>query len=201
MKLVTSSLMVAFASSALVVAAPAPAQTDANPTMIEAISPERLNLARKFMAVTDTTDIMDSYREMLFQTVAAAGDDLDDAGKADAQHRIERYLTLAAPTIRAGEPALIEAYAKAYAREFSADELRQLVAFAQTPAGRHYIDRYDFLLMAPEIVDAQRKLSDELAPVMEQLGKEMCAEKAAQRIAMGDKKAKCPLSESDTLAG
>ena len=200
MKLVMSSLLVAVASSALVAAVPA--QADPTPTKVEAVSPERLELARRFMAVTDTTDIMDSYREMLFQTVAAAGDDLDDAGKADAQQRIDRYLTLAAPTIRAGEPALIEAYAKAYAREFSADELRQLVVFAQTPAGRHYIDRYNFLLMAPEIVDAQRKLADELAPVMEKLGKEMCAEKAAQRVAMGDTNAKCPLAAAaETKAG
>jgi hypothetical protein len=40
-----------------------------------------------------------------------------------------------------------------------------------------------------------------LQPVMEKLGKEMCAEKAAQRVAMGDTKAKCPLSEPDAQAG
>ena len=38
--------------------------------------------------------------------------------------------------------------------------------------------------------------------MLENFRKEMCAEKAAQRIAMGDKKAKCPLSdESETAAG
>ena len=199
MKLVMSSLLVAFASSALVAAAPAQADPSA-PAKVEAISPERLDLARRFMAVTDTTDILDSYREMLFQA-SSAGEDLGAKEKAKVQRRIDRYLALAGPTIRAGEPALVDAYARAYAREFSADELRQLIAFAQTPAGRHYIDRYDLLLMSDEITDAQRKLGEDLAPVMEQLGKEMCAEKAAQRVAMGDTKAKCPLSEPDTQAG
>lgn len=199
MKLVMSSLLVAVASSALVAAVPA--QADPAPAKVEAVSPERLELARRFMAVTDTTDILDSYREMMIQSAAAFGEDLDDAGKAKAQHRIDRYLALAGPTIRAGEPALVDAYVRTYAREFSADELRQMIAFAQTPAGRHYLARYDILNMSDEIVDAQRKLAEDLEPVMEQIGKEMCAEKAAQRVAMGNKKAKCPLSEPDTQAG
>ena len=154
------------------------------------------------MTVTDTTDVMEYTREMLFQTIAAGGEDLGDAGMATAQHRIERYLTLAEPKIRAAMPALLEANAQAYAREFSAEELRDLIVFAQTPAGKHYIERYDLLLMAPEVIDAQRKLSEDLQPVMENLSKEMCAEKAAQRVAMGDAKAKCPLAAAaETQAG
>lgn len=199
MKLLMSSLLVAVASSALVAAVPA--QADPAPAKVEAVSLERLELARRFMAVTDTTDILDSYREMMIQSAASFGEDLDDAGKGKVQHRIDRYLALAGPKIRAAEPALVDAYVRTYAREFSADELRQMIAFAQTPAGRHYLDRYDILNMSDEIVDAQRKLAEDLEPVMEQMGKEMCAEKAAQRVAMGDKKAKCPLSEPDTQAG
>ena len=199
MKLVMSSLLVAVASSALVVATPA--QADTNPTKVEAVSPERLDLARRFMAVTDTTDVMEYTREMLFQ-VALTSDDLDEAGMEAAEQRIERYLKVAEPKIRAAMPALLEANAKVYAREFSADELRHLISFAQTPAGKHYIARYDLLLMAPEMLDAQRKLSEDLQPVMEDLAKEMCAEKAAQRVAMGDTKAKCPLAAAaETAAG
>lgn len=199
MKLVTSSLLIAFASSALVAAAPA--QADPAPVKLEAVSPERLELARRFIAVTDTTDIIEYTRETMLQVVAYAGDDLDDAGKATAKHRVDRYLALAEPKIREAMPELIEANAQAYAREFSADELRQMIAFAQTPAGKHYIDRYDFLQMAPEVAAAQRKLAEDLQPVMEDFSKEMCAEKAAQRVAMGDKTAKCPLSEPETQAG
>lgn len=197
MKLVMSSLIVAFASSALVAAAPAPAEPA--PAAVETVTQERLELARRFIAVTDTTDVMEFTREML-QTVAFAGEDLDDSEQAAAQHRIDRYLTLAGPKIRAAMPVLLEANAQVYAREFSADELRQLIAFAQTPAGKHYIERYDLLMMAPEVMDAQRKLGEDLQPVMEQLSKEMCAEKAAQRVAMGDTKAKCPLAAAEETA-
>lgn len=200
MKLVTPSLLIAFASAAL--AAGTPAAADPASAKVEAVSTERLELARRFMAVTDTTDVMEFTREMLFQMAAASGEELGDSGKAAAQHRIDRYLTLAEPKIRAAMPALLEANAQVYAREFSADELRELIAFAQTPAGKHYIARYDLLMMAPEVIDAQRKLSEDLQPVMENLSKELCAEKAAQRIAMGDTDAKCPLSAAaETQAG
>lgn len=199
MKLVLSSLLIAVASSTLIAAAPAHA--DPAPAKVELVSAERLELARRFMAVTDTTDVIEYTRETLLQTIAFSADELDEADKAHAQHRIDRYLAIAAPQIRAAMPALLEANAQVYAREFSADELRQLIAFAQTPAGKHYIDRYDLLLMAPEIVEAQRNLAEELGPVMEKFSKEMCAEKAAQRVAMGDAKAKCPLSDSETQAG
>ena len=199
MKLVVSSLLVAFASSALVAA---PAQADPSPVKVEAVASERLELARRFMAVTDTTDTMESVREAMLQTAAIAADDLDEDGKADVRHRVERYLAVAGPKILAAMPAINEANAQAYAREFSAEELRQLIAFAQTPAGKHYIDRYDFLLMAPEVIDAQQSLSEELQPVLENFQKEMCAEKAAQRVAMGDTKAKCPLAAAaETQAG
>jgi hypothetical protein len=153
------------------------------------------------MAVTDTGDVMDQVREAALQTAAISTEDLDDSEKAAAMHRVERYLAMAGPKIRAAMPALVEANAQAYAREFTADELRQMIAFAETPAGKHYIDRYDFLQMSPEVVAAQRDLGEQLQPVLEDFQKQMCAEKTAQRIAMGDTKAKCPLSDPDTQAG
>ena len=200
MKLVMSSLLVAFASSAL--AAATPAQADPNPPKVEAVAPERLDLARRFIAVTDTGDVVEYTREALMQMALAGADDLDETEMSAAKHRIDRYLAAAEPKLRAAMPALLEAQAQVYAREFSTDELRQLIVFAQTPAGKHYIDRYDLLLMAPEVMDAQRKLGEDLQPVMEDLAKELCAERAAKRVAMGDTKAKCPLAAAaETAAG
>ena len=49
---------------------------------------------------------------------------------------------------------------------------------------------------------ATQGMWDAAMPVMEEFQKEMCAEKAAQRIAMGDTKAKCPLAAAaETAAG
>lgn len=152
--------------------------------------------------MTDTGDVVEYTREALMQMALAGADDLDETEMSAAKHRIDRYLATAEPKLRAAMPALLEAQAQVYAREFSTDELRQLIVFAQTPAGKHYIDRYDLLLMAPEVMDAQRKLGEDLQPVMEDLAKELCAEKAAKRVAMGDTKAKCPLAAAaETAAG
>ena len=51
-------------------------------------------------------------------------------------------------------------------------------------------------------MDATADLMENLTPVLEDIQKEMCAEKAAQRVAMGDTKAKCPLAAAaETQAG
>jgi len=42
---------------------------------------------------------------------------------------------------------------------------------------------------------------EDLGPIMEQVGKEFCAKKAAARVAAGDKKATCPLSANPTRDG
>jgi hypothetical protein len=40
-----------------------------------------------------------------------------------------------------------------------------------------------------------------LEPIADEVRREMCTGKAQQRIASGDVKAKCPLSEPDVAAG
>lgn len=167
MKLVVSSLLVAFASSAI--AAAAPAQADPNPAKVESVSPDRLDLARRFV---DLTVSPDEYMEMMrvgfmASTTSQLADLEDDSDFAAAEEKMGKVFAKIDPLMRAQLPKLLEAYAQAYAREYSADELRQLAV-----------------------------------PVMHELQKEMCAEKAAQRIAMGDTKAKCPLSAAaETQSG
>ncbi|MFL6853007.1 MAG: hypothetical protein ACJ8EM_05835, partial [Sphingomicrobium sp.] len=81
-----------------------------------------------------------------------------------------------------------------YATEFSPDELRQMIVFAGTPAGKHYLARTDFLDMDPALLAAQRALMSGLTPVINEFKKSLCAERTAKRIAAGDKKATCNLS-------
>ena len=59
-----------------------------------------------------------------------------------------------APIVRAHMPEIFEATAGAYAREFSLEELREIRAFASTPAGSHYFRKSSELMADPAIAEA-----------------------------------------------
>lgn len=198
MKIVLTSLCIALASAS-VVAAPAAPQAE---PVAAAPSAQSIDLARSFVALTFNAD---QYIELMHvgasQMVAALSESFGEGGDAEgAQRLVERYLTAAEPKLRAHMPSLIEAYAQVYARKFSADELRQMIAFAQSPAGKRYLSMSDSLDLDPVILKAHEELGMELNPIMDQVRKDICAEKAAQRVAAGDTNAKCPLSARDETA-
>ena len=201
MKLVMSSFLLAFASSALV--AEAPAQADPSPAKAEAVSPERLNLARRFVGLSMSPDVyMEQVRVGFMASTSSQFDELETNERIQAQNRLGKIYGKIEPGVRAGLPKLFEAYSKAYAREYSADELQQMIAFADTPAGRHFLTHSDFVEADAAVQDAAMDMWRATLPVMQEFRKEMCAEKAAQRVAMGDTKAKCPLAgAAETQAG
>lgn len=203
MKLVMSSLLVAFASSSVAVAAPNTAEPVAAvaPAATTAPSAERVALAREFIALTNPTNsIVEMFRIGFWQGVSNSIE--DEAVLTEAKAGLDAYLARLEPKVREQAPPLLEAYAQVYAREYSADELRQMNAFAASPVGRRYLHSYAKLESDPAIIDAMSELMEGLTPTLEELQKEMCAEKAAKRVAMGDTKAKCPLAAAaETAAG
>jgi hypothetical protein len=197
MKVAFTSLLIALAASTVSTAAPQPAQ---QPTAAVAPSADRLELARRFMAMSNSNDSLKMMRKTLARMAAANAESPED--KAAAERFMDRVFVLAEPKLSEHMTAILEATAQAYAREFSADELQQMIAFAQSPTGKHYLSRGPDVETDPAILDAQIQIWTELGPFMEQVGKEMCAEKAAKRTAAGDKNAKCPLSKaSETKRG
>ena len=204
MKLISGSLLIALVSSAAWAAAPQPAppapaeiaqaEADAAP------SAERLDLARRYIALGDSNDFMEEMRAVMMRSASANAENPED--QTAAERFFERVFVLAKPKIREHMPAIMEASAQSYAREFSADELREMIAFAQTPTGKHYLARAAEVETDPAILDAQMRVWEDLGPIMEQVGKEFCAKKAAARVAAGDKKATCPLAKAaETRAG
>ena len=199
MKLLLTSISIALATSTLAAAAPASSE----PVGVEAPSAERLALARQFVTLTlSSNDYVELMHEGTTQMVAALSASFEDEAEVKSLEKsIKRYLAAAEPKVRAHMPKLAEAYAQVYARDYSAAELHQLIAFAQSPTGKRYLLARTKVDMDPLVSDAQEQLGEELAPLMEDMQREMCAEKAAQRIAAGDTKAKCPLSQPDTAQG
>jgi hypothetical protein len=115
---------------------------------------------------------------------------------------MDRVIVKGAPIIRMHMMSIREVTALVYAEEFSAPELQDMIAFAQTPAGKHYLAREQVVDLNQQIVAQEMLLREALEPVMFDVRKELCQEATAKRIAAGDKKAKCPLSsEPDTQQG
>ena len=160
-------------------------------------SPEQFELARKFAMLTDQSDVLLNVIRAGYQQSASESlvEIEDDAERAAAQARADKMLTRLEPKLRELLPKFTDASARVFAREFSADELRQMIAFAESPAGKHYSARLPMLATSPELIQAQQDLTDGLTPILDDFRKEACAAKAAQRLAAGDKKAICPLSQ------
>jgi hypothetical protein len=206
MKLLSGSLLVTLVSTtawAAAPTAPAPAPAPAAAQAAPGVSAERIDLARRYVALGNSDDFMQGMRAVMMRS-ANRVENADD--KAQAEKFFERVFVLAGPKIQARMPAVLEAQAQAYAREFSAAELKDMIAFVGTPTGRHYLARGAAVESDPAILDAQMGVWEDLTPIMEQVGNDMakdaCAKKAAARVAMGDKKATCPLAKAaETRAG
>lgn len=199
MKRLISSLSIALASTSLAAAAPAIAEpvTPAAEAAAAEPSAEQIALARKFVALTfSTQETVDAMLTSFLELAATAEDE------AGAEAQVHRLMARLEPKVREAMPSMLEAYSKVYARGFSQDDLRQMIAFAETPAGKAYFARHEALASDPIIVEAQWLLMDEMAPAIEDFQKELCAERAALQVAAGDVNAKCPLSgDPETLAG
>lgn len=83
------------------------------------------------------------------------------------------------PTARQHFPAMLDATAQAYTHEFSLEELKQIHAFAETPAGKHYFGKATDLLKDPSVAKANERYFEALRDVqkkeVEGLRKEVMA--------------------------
>lgn len=199
MKFLLASLSIALATSTLAAAAPADTASTETAEKRPPISRESLVLARQFVALAQpAADRMDSLRG--YASMVASEGSGDPEGHA-AEQRASKIMARFEPTVQKLMPALMDAYAYAYARQFSADELKQLIAFAQSPAGKHYVTSFSLVESDDDVLTVHRSIAEELEPIMRDVAKEVCARKAAERLAAGDTNAKCPLSaESETAA-
>ena len=177
---------IALASSML-----ASAATAATAQPFPSPSPRQMQLARQFIAITERPeDVTGTMHDMIMQ---AFGGPKPPEDPATADRVFSRFLAMAEPKLKERMPALQETFAEVYAREFSAEELKGMIAFARTPAGKHYLARFPVLNLDPKIVAAQDRLRADFIPIFVRLHLELCMERAAARLAAGEKDARCPL--------
>lgn len=209
MKLISGSLLVTLVSTAAWAAAPtapepAPAPSAAQQAPAAALSPERLALAQQFVSLTiPPQKAADSFR--LFEMEAAtryATAFYDEGDNAEIQAAVYRVLNKLEPTLQAQMPQVLDAYAHAYAKAYSADELKTMVAFAGTSAGQRLLSQPSVLDGDWGVVAARQRVANAITPTLQEMAKDACAKRAADRVAMGDTKATCPLAKAaETQAG
>jgi len=119
-------LFSAFALTALLLSGVAHAE--------DAVSPKRLALAKEVMSLNGSGAVYDHFDQTLDAMIAQVRRNLpgaDDQVIADIKK-------IAIEEFTAVKPELIEKTAEVYARHFSEGDLRALIVFYKTPAGKRF---------------------------------------------------------------
>jgi hypothetical protein len=104
----------------------------AAPAMSQEIPPEQLALARKYVDLTNKQGI---YEAILVQT-AAATSKLFSQSNPEISGKIDETIGKVLETYKGKNDELFNQFARVYAVTFTSDELTQIVAFYESPAGQ-----------------------------------------------------------------
>jgi uncharacterized protein len=167
----------------------------------ETISPELILLAREYYDITQKNTVMQTGQQAFDGMMRNMSPEFrgmfDDAANAALKQAYGDILTRFYGIVADQAPAL-------YARRFSADELRQLIAFYRTPLGQKLLRETPVIMgetlsiMAPHAQDMQQEISAAVENVL----KESQARRQAQQKEQGDKAAdKAPAADAKQDAG
>jgi hypothetical protein len=168
----------AAAQTAPVAAAPDAARLAAAQALIEQIMPAD---RRDAMVEQMVRPMIANGREAManapmFADMARDNPKLASAMNGFMDEEFERSLA----TIKAAMPALFDAMARAYARRFTLDQMRDLSNFFRTPSGRFYVETAPTIMSDPDVMAAQRAMmtqamsgmQERMAKLVETLGAE-----------------------------
>lgn len=171
MTVLISAIALAFAPAAADAPPVSPVIVDA-PATDSALDPTKVALARDIVAVVLPPDQRDKMMSAVLNAMTnnilagtLQGLGIDDKIASEPAVRlifqafVERQKKLGMDDIHAALPGLVEAYARAYARMFSIDDLREIRTFVQTPAGTRFMQRAAGMLSDPDVAEWQRKLA------------------------------------------
>lgn len=163
---------------------PAPAGTPAPAVPVAVpVDPERLAIATEvidagFPLADREQTFFGAIDALLVQmrTVQLAQIQNEPGAATIINRKLDGFIAQGKVVLRAHIPALMEAMARAYAREFTRDELVDLRVFARTPAGRHFFLRSSSILRDPDFAAANMAYARELQPSIARMREELTAE-------------------------
>jgi len=164
----------------------------AAPNGARAFDPANLALAGKLVElmypVSDTIDDTRKSVQMALELVE------NPTARTKLNVSYDTVLTQIEPIIVRNFPKIQQAYTMAYAEEFTSEELRDIISFASTPTGRHFLRDTTFADGNTLVTAASDEMMSELEPTLFEFQKTICKQAAEQRLAAGDKKAKCSMA-------
>lgn len=117
---------------------------------------------------TMVQQILAQFRQGVPQDVAA-----DPGLKAILDKYYDSIPVRLKPTIQRHLPKIMAATAVAYTHEFSLDDLKQIHTFAQTDAGRHYLQKANSLIGDPAVAAANTEYLKDIQTDSRQMQSEL----------------------------
>jgi hypothetical protein len=147
-------------------AAPAPAQAATAPPL----DPAALAVAHQIIAIGMPvekrsqmfTSLMNSLTEQARKSTQNLAFNKDKDFQALVDRSVQRMWDEMRPIMNAALPDIYESMARAYARQFSIEDLNALLGFVKTPAGQHFFERSPLILKDPDVQAAQQRMTAQL---------------------------------------
>jgi hypothetical protein len=174
-----------FAAAILLVAAPAVAQpqsqaTPAPATQPAALDPASIAIAQQILEIAfppaNRADMMASMMDSLVEQTRKNMENYQPAADKDFQKVLnrstQRMFDEVKAAVNAALPDYFDSMARAYARDFSRDDLTAILAFVKTPAGQRYFERAPQLLKDPDVQAASQRMTAQMLKKMPEIQKE-----------------------------
>jgi hypothetical protein len=146
----------AAAQTAPVAAAPDAARLAAAQALIEQIMPAD---RREAMIEQMVRPMIANAREAMANAPMFADMTRDNPKLASAMNGfMDEEFERSIATTKAAMPALFDAMARAYARRFTLDQMRDIGDFFKTPSGRIYVETAPTIMSDPDVMAAQRAM-------------------------------------------
>lgn len=176
----------ALATLALVgtAALPATAQAQTPPSAAAPLDPADLQVAGQIIAVILPPEQRVAIVERITRTMMGAMQGnmagamgVDDPGLQQIFARMfDKMPGAMRPAMERRMPELVDAMTRAYVRHFSREDLRAILAFAQTPAGGRYLSRSADLMQDPDVLTVMTAMNRDGMAVGMDLAKDLKTE-------------------------
>lgn len=100
----------------------------------------------------------------------------DPRARAVLDRYIARLTASSTTAMKAGQPEMMVAMARANARRFTVDQMREVEAFFSTPTGQAYLEQGTTIMADPDVAAWQRKVAAEQFAQMPEAIRQLTAE-------------------------
>jgi hypothetical protein len=131
-----------------------------------AVDPAALAIAHQILAIGFPAEkrsqmfssVLDSITDQVRKSAPNLGLTKDKDLQALLDRSNQRMWDAMKPVMNAALPDIFESMARAYAREFSVDDLNALLRFVETPAGQRFMERAPLIMKDPDVQAAQQRM-------------------------------------------